>query len=231
MAVALTLASCAMAQEAVRNYEPNTVQVNAQGKFETEPDTAVLTLTLSDKEPNQQTAYTNVSDAAEQLRAVLRQNGVDPKQARVATYNIMPEFDYRKPDRKPVAYTVQTMATLKLKDFALANKLLAAFSDVPHSGNQNLSYTLEDIDEAKQKAIADAYAHARASAQTVASASQRQLGQLSYASVDTQVQVHPIPMVRMGTAMKTEAAPAPTEDMGQELQTITAQVTAVFRLQ
>jgi uncharacterized protein YggE len=214
-------------------FEPNTVQANAQGKFEAEPDTAVLTFTLSDKEATQDAAYKNVSAAAEQFRTVLRQNNVDPKHARIASYSISPEYDWHNPKRKPIAYNVQTTAELKLTDFAAANKLLSQLSDLQYASNQSLFYSLENIEAAKQKAIADAFKNARAYAEGIASSSQRHIGELLYASVDTPPVIRPFPaMSRMGTAAKAEAPPpAPTEDLGQQTQTITAQVTAIFRMQ
>jgi uncharacterized protein YggE len=234
----LVLASSATAtvwaQTTPSPIELNTVQVTAQGKFEAEPDTAQISLTLSDKQSTQEEAYKNVSAAADRFRQILRQNNVDPKQAKVSSYSINPEYDWRTGKRKLLGYTVQTSATLKLKDFVLAGKLLSSLSDLQYASNQNLEYTLEDINAAKQKAIVDGYKNAHMYADTVAQSSSRKLGDLVYATVDTQAQVRPIPMYgrqMAPMAAKTEAAPAPTEDLGQQTTTITAQVNAIFRLQ
>ena len=236
LAVVLAVASVG----AVAQQQPpaqlleNTVQVHADGKFEAAPDTAVITLSLSDKEATQDAAYRNVSVAAEQLRTILRQNNIDPKQAQVSSYAISPEYDWKNPkNRKPIAFTVQTTATLKMKDFNAANKLLVALSELQYASNQSLNYTLEDIDIAKKNAIADAYKNARGYADAFAGASGRRVGDLMYASVDTQESVRPMPMMARAYEMKAAnaAPPAPTEDMGQQTTTITAQVNAVFRLQ
>ncbi|GAC1648004.1 MAG: hypothetical protein NVS9B15_06620 [Acidobacteriaceae bacterium] len=229
VALATALAS---AQQPPAQMIENTVQVHAEGKFEAEPDTALITLTLSDKEATQEAAYQNVSSAAQRLREILRQNNIDPKRARVSSYSINPEFDWKNPkNRRPIAYQVQTSATLKLSDFGVANKLLVALSDLAYAGNQALAYTLEDMDAAKKKAIADAYANAHGYAEALAGASARKLGDLLYASVDTEEIRVPMPMRAMAYKAAQAAPPAPTEDMGQQTTTITAQVNAVFRLQ
>ncbi|MEO8725332.1 MAG: SIMPL domain-containing protein, partial [Acidobacteriaceae bacterium] len=218
----------------MNSIELNSVQVTAQGKFEAEPDTAVITLTLSDKQPQQDRAYKNVSDAAQRLRDILQQNNVDPKQARVSSYSINPEYDWTNAKRKLLGYTVATTATLKLKDFVLANKLLSQFSDLPYASNQNLSYILEDMNAAKQKAIADGYNNARLYAETVAQSSGRRLGELLHATVDTQTQIRPVMYARSAAPLAAEAhaaPPSPAADLGQETTTITAQVNAIFRLQ
>ena len=235
LAVVLALMSVrtlAQQQPPAQLFE-NTVQVRADGKFEAAPDTAVISLTLSDKEATQDAAYRNVSAAAEQLRTILRQNNIDPKRAQVSSYAISPEYDWKNPkNRKPIAFAVQATATLKLNDFNSASKLLVALSDLQYASNQNLNYTLEDIDVAKKKAIADAYSNAHGYADALAGASGRRVGDLLYASVDTQESVRPMPMMARASVMSANAAsPAPTEDMGQQTTTITAQVNAVFRLQ
>ena len=96
-----------------------------------------------------------------------------------------------------------------------------------------MSYTLENIDAAKQKAIEDAFAKAKSSAQTVAKAGARQLGDLAYAAVDTFEQQPPMPMVAMrsaGVAGNYEAKAAPSEGFTPSKITITAHVNALFNL-
>ncbi|HEY0565913.1 MAG TPA: SIMPL domain-containing protein [Terriglobales bacterium] len=218
------------AQNAGLNFQPNTVQVSAQGKFEAEPDTAVITLTMSDKQPRQDDAYKHVSDAAERLRGLFRQNNIDPKQLRVSSYNIQPEIDWTSGKQKLIGYQVQTTASYRTRDFAQANRLLEQLSSLPYANNQSLSYVLDDVDAAKQKAIADGVSKAQAYGSTLAKASQRNLGELLSASVDTQFEPGPRPMAMAGLAME-KTARAPTEQLGQETVTVTAQVNAIFRLQ
>src|SRR5947209_16554516 len=220
LAVVLAVASVGVVarQQPPGQWIENTVQVHADGKFQAAPDTAVITLSLSDKEATQDAAYRNVSVAAEQLRTILRQNNIDPKQAQVSSYAISPEYDWKNPkNRKPIAFTVQTTATLKMKGFNAANKLLVALSELQYASNQSLNYTLEDIDIAKKNAITDAYKNAVGYAEALAGESGRRVGDLMYASVDTQESVRPMPMMARAHEMKrTDAAtPAPTEDMGQ----------------
>jgi uncharacterized protein YggE len=91
---------------------------------------------------------------------------------------------------------------------------------------------LENVDEAKNKAVEDAYRRARNSAETLARASGRGLGELSYASVDTfENQRMPVPhMARAMAAMGNAAQPAPTEEFTPQNVTVTAHVNALFNL-
>ena len=96
-----------------------------------------------------------------------------------------PQYDWKNPKHKVIGYQVTTSVNLKLKDFSKIGPVTAQLADVSVADSQSLSYTLDSTEEAKSKAVADAYRRARASAQALANASGRTLGELSYASVDT----------------------------------------------
>ncbi len=221
----------ANAQDRTSNPAPNTVWVGADGKFEAEPDTAVVQFNISVQEENLQAANTRASKAAEQVRQLLRNNGLDPKQAQVGMFSVQPVYDYKNPKRKLVGYRVDTSITIKFKDFSKIGPITQGLADMDITGNQSLSYILEDMDAAKIKAVEDALHRAHEEAGAVARSSGRTLGELSYASVDTYEQPRPRPMMMAAQAMKTEAAPpAPTEEFGAEKITVTAHVNALYNL-
>jgi uncharacterized protein YggE len=211
----------------------NTVSVGADGKFEADPDTAVLTFTVATQEETTQVAYDKAAKTTDQVRQALKANGLDPKTAEFSNYSLQPMYDWKSPKRKIVGYRVTSNVTLKLKekDFPKAGALLQAFSSIDQTENQSLGYILDNIDSAKQKAIEDAFKKAKASAQTVAAAGGRQLGDLAYAAVDTFEPQPPVPMVmaKMQT-MRTEAAPAPNERFAPTRITVTAHVNTLFNL-
>jgi hypothetical protein len=228
------MVGAACAQDSAQRVMVNTVSVGADGKFEAEPDTAVIGFTIATQEASTQEAYDKVSKAGDQVRQALKANGIESKAAEFSSYSLQPMYDYRSAKRKIVGYRVQSSVTLKLKekDFAKSGALLQAFSGIEQTDNQSLSYTLENIDAAKQKAIEDAFNKARASAQTVAKAGARQLGDLAYASVDTFEQQPPVPMyaTKMRTMAAEAAAPPPSEGFTPNKITITAHVNALFNL-
>lgn len=130
-----------------------------------------------------------------------------------------------------VAYWVTTDITLKLKDFTKIGPLIQQLAEANVSETQTLNYTLENMDEAKNRAVEDAYRRARNSAETLARASGRTLGDLSYASIDTFENPRPMPrMARMMAAGANAAMPAPTEEFTPQTVTVTAHVNALFNL-
>ena len=220
------------AQDRSAGVMPNTVWVGADGKCEAEPDTAVMQFNISAQEDNLPAANTRASKAAEQVRQLLRTNGIDPKQAQVGLFSVNPVYDYKNPKRKLVGYRVDTNISIKLKDFSKIGPLTQGIADMDVTGNQSLSYILDDMDAAKIKAVEDALRRAHDEASAVARTGGRNLGELSYASVDTYEQPRPRPMMMAAPmAMKVgDATPAPTEDFGAQKITVTAHVNALYNL-
>jgi len=231
------LALCSMTAAALAQEHPavtalpNSVYVGADGKFESAPDTALIQFNISVQDNKAQKAYDNASKQAEQVREVLRTNGIEPKAASIGFLSVQPVYEWT-PKQKVIGYRVTTNVTLKLKDFSKIGPITQQLADANVSETQTLNYTLETIDDAKNKAVEDAYRRARNSADAIARASGRIVGELSYASVDT-FENPRVPMPRMARPManmaKAELA-APTEEFTPQTVTVTAHVNALFNL-
>ena len=212
--------------------QPNTVFVGADGKFEANPDTALVQFNISAQEESSRAAYDRASKAAEQIRQILRSNGIEPKAAEIGFFSLQPVYDFRTAKRKLVGYRVNTNVSLKLKDFSKIAPIVQQLADTDITENQTVSYTLDDIDAAKTRAVEDAYRRARESANAVARAGGRSLGELSYASVDTFENVRIVaPMnARVMQTMGAANAPAPTAEFSPQNIQVTAHVNAMFAL-
>jgi uncharacterized protein len=211
--------------------QSNTVYVGADGKFESAPDTAQIQFSVSAQEDTSQAAFDHASKAVEQVRTVLRANGIEPKSAHIGFLSVQPVYDYKSPKQKLIGYRVSADVTLKLKDFSKVAAITQQLADANVSESQTLNYTLENIDEAKNKAVEDAYRRARSLAETLARTSGRALGDLSYASVDTYEVQRPLPrFARAMVAKANDATPAPTEEFAPQSVTVTAHVNALFNL-
>jgi uncharacterized protein YggE len=226
----LTTASLAQDHPAVTAL-PNSIYVGADGKFESAPDTAIIQFNISVQESTSQKAYEQASKQAEQVRQALRDNGVEPKAATIGFFSVQPAYEWTNSKQKLTGYRVTTNVSLKLRDFSKIGPITQQLADANVSETQTLTYTLENIDEAKNKAVEDAYRRARNSADALAHASGRTVGELSYASIDTFENQHlPVPRMARALAAKTEPAPTPTEEFTPQTVTVTAHVNALFIL-
>ncbi len=230
VAAVLVMVGVALAQDRPV-VQPNTVYVGADGKYESAPDTALLQFNISAQEGNAKAAYDRGAKAADQIRQLLRSNGIDPKEAEISSFSLEPVYDYRDPKRKLIGYRANSSVSLKLKDFAKIAPIVEQLSNLDVTANQSLSYILDNMDAAKVKAVEDALHRARNEADAVARTGGRTLGELSFVSVDTYERtpiVHP--MMSRAATMGAAAAPAPTEEFSGQKITVTAHVNALFNL-
>jgi len=229
LGLAILLAGVASAQNApAATSLPNTVYVSSEGRFEAAPDTAVVRFNISAQENSAKNAYQRATRDAEQIRELLRTAGMDPAQAQFGFFALTPVYEYHAPKRKIVAYRVYSSVTLKLKVAPIVEQL--ATLDVTQE--QTLNYTLENTDAAKLKAVDEAFRRARAEAGAVASSGGRTLGDVTYASVDTEERINVRERVELAysNARASVGREAPTEEFTPHSITITARVNAVFSL-
>ena len=210
--------------------QQNSVYVGADGKYESVPDTAQIQFNVSVQDDTSQVAFQRASKNVEQVRQVLRGNGIDPKAANIGFLSVQPVYDRKDPRQRVIGYRVTTDVMLKLKDFSKVGPITQQLADANVSESQTLNYTLENMDEAKNRAVEDAYRRARSSADTLARASGRSLGELSYASVDTFENRGVMPHMARSMSAMASAAPAPTEEFTPQTVSVTAHVNALFVL-
>src|SRR5258708_11379596 len=132
--------------------QANTVYVGADGKYEAQPDTALLQFNISAQEDSSKAAYDHASKNADQFRQILRSNGIDPKSAQIGYFSIDPVYDWKQPKRKLVGDRVNASTTLKLRDFNKIGPIVQQLADTDITDNQSLSSTLKNIHVARQQA-------------------------------------------------------------------------------
>jgi uncharacterized protein len=210
--------------------QPNSITVNGDGIYEADPDVAVISMTISTQEAQLKDAYSGATNAAEQIRQVLRNNGIDPKDAQVGYFQVSPVYDYTKAKRKAVGYAVRSTITLKVKDFTKIAPLSDAFATIDVTGDQNISYDIADMPAARDKAIQIATQNARKSAETVAATTGAKLGELLHATVGTMVNIQPMARTRMTMQAGAVAKEAPTAEFGASEISVSANVTVEFAI-
>ncbi len=226
----LTVVCAGTAQNRPPNPLPNTVWVAADGKFDSDPDTALVQFAISAQEDKLQDASQKASLAADQIRQLLRSNGIDPKDAQFGRFTTQPVYDYKNPKRKLVGYRVEAGISLKLTDFSKVGPITQGLADMDVT-DTSISYLLENMDAAKIKAVQDALRRAHDEASAVATSSGRTLGDLSYAAVDTSEPGPIRPMMAGAMAKQADVTSAPpTAEFSAEKITVTSHVNALYTL-
>jgi uncharacterized protein YggE len=222
--VLLLLALAGTAQERPRE---NLIDVTAEGQFEADPDLAVLSFQVQGRDRDLRKAYAAAQQQADQVRDLLRRDGIPPQQTQLGNYEVQPNYDWR--NRRLIDYTVATWLRLELNDFAKLGPLVEAAGQQGLPALSNISFELKNQDDAKGRAVASAYAKARLEADALARAAGARLGDLVGASIEMPEPIRPMPrMMAMATA--AQAGPPPTAEFTPQRITVTAHVTATFRL-
>ena len=206
----------------------DTIDVSVQGRFEAQPDTAVLGIDIRGQNRDLKKAYAQAQQQAEQVRALLRQQGIPADEAQLGSYQVQPNIDWRS--HKLIDYTVVTHVEVDLKDFSKIGPLVDAAGQAGLPAFDRVSFELKDMQKARQQAIADGYRKALAEAQEVAQLAQRRIKKLQYASVDVAEPGPIFPRPVMMARAAAGAAPAPTEQFAPQKLTVTAQVRATFEM-
>ncbi len=148
---------------------------------------------ISAQQTELKAAYAKAEESAQRIRQTLRDNGIDPKNAEIGYFSMTPTYTY--PKRKIVGYQVSSHVTIKVHDFGKLAPIIESFSQAETTDSLSVSYTLENIEAAKAKAVEDAYCKTHDNAEALARAGGRMLGVMTYASVDaTEFVPQPRPM-------------------------------------
>lgn len=227
----LLIVATALAQQTP--VTPDTLWAGGDGKFESAPDTALVQFSLYVQQTELKAAYAKAQESAQKIRQTLRDNGIEPANAEIGSFSMEPAYSWN-PKRKLVGFQVSSHVTVKVHDFSKLGPIIDTFSEVDTTNSLNISYTLENIDSAKIKAVEDAYRKAHNNAEAVARAGGRTLGAMSYASVDAnEFMPQPRPMmVRMQAkaAGNSMGDATPVQDFAPAKITLTAHVNVLFKL-
>lgn len=221
--VALSAATLSAQQTPPPTLE--TITVSSEGQFEANPDTAVLQFDVRGQNRQLRNAYSQAQQQAEQVRRLLRNNGIAAESAQLGTYQVQPDYDERTHALRN--YIVSAALTVELTDFSKVAPLVDQAGQQGVTPSQNVSFILKNMDAAKARAIRDGYEKARNEAEVLAQAAGRRLGALTYATVDVSEPIRPM----YAGAMAATARAAPTEQFTPAKITVGAQIHAIFRLQ
>ena len=209
-------------------HPADTVEISVQGRYQADPDTAVIAIDVRGQDRDLKKAYAAAQQQSEQVRKLLRDQGVSPEQAQLGSYQVQPNIDWKT--RKLIDYTFASHIEVDLKDFSKIGPLVDAAGQAGLPAIDQVSFELKDMQKAREQAIADGYHKAFAEAQELARLAGRSIQKLQYAGVDvmepTPVYPRPIMMARAAGSF----APPPTEQFTPQKITVMAQVRVSFQM-
>ena len=164
-------------------FVADTLIVQAEGSYETDPDLATLTFDVSIQEKQLKDAYGKASQSTSNIVTVAQRNGLakDAIQTGVLTVTPFYEGDRKRHAR---AYLVQGQVTLKVQDFSKVGPIIDDSVQDGIADFRSLTYSLANEESAKQKAVADAMHRAIGRATAALEQSKQKLGPTRYVNLE-----------------------------------------------
>ncbi len=215
----------AIAAGQTKSSQPPSITVDGSASIPVQPDTAVVSFQVLGRGKTVQQAYLQAKQQAQQIRVALTKAALNPAQARLGSYQVNPDIDWKT--RQTRGYTISSTIEVRLKDLHRLAPLLdsAASGGVPV---QQLRYELSQDSTARRQALQQAFRSARDSAQAVAEAAGKHLG----SPLSVQVSAPPVVAGLGGfgfyAAANRQALPPPTAGFQPQTVKVTAHLVVVF---
>src|SRR5438270_2437791 len=237
------------AQQPEVKFIADTLVVQAEGSYETDPDLAIMTFDISSQEKELKEAYAKATQSMRSVVAVAERNGLgkDAIQTGVLTVTPFYEGDRKKRAR---AYRVQGHVVLRVQDFSKVGPIMDDSVQDGIADFRSLTYELLNEEAAKQKAVADAMHRAAGRATVALEQTKQKLGPARSVSVEVRnligiAQIQSLPYDVYASdrleerssgsgglfSLKKMAPPPPPPPVQPGKITITASVQCVFQIE
>jgi uncharacterized protein YggE len=119
MVVVLLFANVLFAQNPDVKFIADTLVVQADGKFEADPDLATLTFSVFAQDKNLKQTYDQASQSMKKIANVAEKNGLKKEDVTFGVLTVRPFYEGDKKKRAK-SYVVQGRIVLKVRDFSKA---------------------------------------------------------------------------------------------------------------
>jgi uncharacterized protein YggE len=217
-----------------RIVNPMRYQVNftAEGRVFAKPDIAQVSIAVkTERVADSVQAVKNNTDKMNKVVSKLKESGIEEKDIKTTSYRLNPVYDY--PDGRSVltGYEVYQEVTIKVRDLGKIGKVIEAVTAVGANQVGNVAFTIDDPENIKTVARAEAVAKAKKRAQETAKLTGIKFGKL--VNVYENEQPYPTPtydnlMVKSGYGMGGGGSAVPEIQTGEN--EIIVQMTLVYEV-
>ena len=225
LVTSLALAGCGTTiVQAPEGQNLGTVTASGTGKASATPDQATMSFGVTTQDKDAKKALDEASKTAEDISSAVQKAGVDRKDIQTQNVSVYP---VNAPDSAEITgYQASLNVSVVVRDLGDLSEVIAAATNAGASNISGPAFEVADDTTYQQQAIDKAVADARKSAEAMAKAAGKSVGDvLRISTADSGFQ--PVPMGAAEVNTKDAALNVPIEP-GQ--LDITAGVTVVFEL-
>lgn len=193
----------------------DTLIIQADGRYEADPDLATLSFDISAQDKDVKAAYDRASQSVQKILALAQKNGIAQSDISSGVLTIRPFYEG---DRKKRArsFLVLGQMILKVRDFAKLEPILENSVDDGIADFRSLTYSLNDEEAAKQKAVAEAVQHSWDRANAALKPRGQKAGALRFVNVDvnnlagaSEIELQELSAISGGAPEPAKMAPPP----------------------
>jgi uncharacterized protein YggE len=177
----LVFAIAAKAQTPEIRFVADTLVVQADGTFETDPDLGTLTFDISSQDKELKPAYDKARQSAQRVVDLAEKNGLKKDDVTLGILTMTPSYDRKN---RAKSYAVHGQITLKVRDFSMLGPILDGAIEEGVVEFRSVTYSLQDEEAAKERAVAAAMHSAVGRATAALGQSGQKLGAVRYANID-----------------------------------------------
>ncbi len=188
--IVLTLAMAALffpnalrAQSPEVKFIADTLVIQAEGRYEADPDLATLSFSVFAQDKNLKQTYDQASQSMQKIASVAEKNGLKKEDVSFGVLTVRPYYEGDKKKRIK-SYVVQGQIALKVRDFSKLGPLLEDSVEDGITDFRSLTYSLADEEAARQHAAAAAMRSAMGRAAAVLEQKGQKVGTLRFANLD-----------------------------------------------
>jgi uncharacterized protein YggE len=203
-----------------------TVRVRGQAAIRTEPDEAIVWITLTKLDPSVSAALTDVAERSQALADLLDELAIDRRQRSTGGVTVREEFDRTKSGRRSLGHRAASMMSVRLTDTELIGRLITRATTAVDARIEGPSWQISRANPARLQAATQAAANARQKAEAYAAGVEARLGRVIALSEEEGG-------YGSGRFPMAVAASAPPPDLDVEAgeQDVTAAIEATFELE
>jgi uncharacterized protein YggE len=180
---ALVLALTSKAQSPEVKFIADTLVVQAEGTFETDPDLATLAFDISSQDKRLKPTYDRASQSMQKIVGLAEKNGLKKEDVSSGVLTVTPYYGGDRKKRTK-SFLVQGHVALKVHDFSKLGDLMEESVTDEITDFRSLTYSLADEEAAKQRAVAEAMRRAIGRASAALEQKGQKIGALRFASLD-----------------------------------------------
>lgn len=201
----------------------NSVTASGSGRVSATPDEATMSFGVNARATDAGTALASASKVAEKITAVVVKAGVDKKDIQTSGVNLYPQTNS---SGKITGYDANLSLNVKIRDLDSIGKVIAAANTAGANNISGPGFGIADDSAYRAQAIEKAVADARKSAEAMAKAAKRSVGDvLSITSSNVTV-----PGPYYDTALSSKGAALESVPIEPGQLDVMADLTIVFEL-